>query len=220
MIRDVKKLTRHLKGVTSEIHCKNLYNFVKDSESIMNIIELGTAHGKSACYMATALKEKGGGDVTTIDMKYSIERTPNIYVLMHELHLRNITPIFSDVCYTWELLKLIEKQTINDVCIPCFDFCYIDGGHSWIDGYGFLLVEKLLKPGSWILFDDLYIAFSTDSFMKNSEYVKGLSEEEKETQQVFKIFKLLVKQHPNIDKIKIERVGTSDSVWGWARKKI
>jgi hypothetical protein len=48
-------------------------------------------------------------------------------------------------------MKLLEVHAD-----PIYDFCYIDGGHSWdVSGFGFFLVEKLVRPGGWLLFDDL-----------------------------------------------------------------
>ena len=53
--------------------------------------------------------------------------------------------------FTMTLMDMLEK---NDS--PMFDFCYFDGGHTWdITGYAFLLVDKLLLPGAWFVFDVL-----------------------------------------------------------------
>ena len=37
-----------------------------------------------------------------------------------------------------------------------YDFCFIDGAHTWdTDGFAFCLVDRMLRPGGWIIFDDL-----------------------------------------------------------------
>ena len=39
---------------------------------------------------------------------------------------------------------------------PEFDFVFLDAGHTWdVTGFAFFLVDRLLRPGGWLLFDDL-----------------------------------------------------------------
>jgi predicted O-methyltransferase YrrM len=52
--------------------------------------------------------------------------------------------------YNWSLMKLLKEHEQ-----PIFDYVYIDGMHTWeMDGFAFLLIDKLLKPGGFIDFDD------------------------------------------------------------------
>src|SRR5258707_1117285 len=56
--------------------------------------------------------------------------------------------------YTWELMRLIESRVVEGRCRPFFDLCFVDGAHTWdTDGLAFFLVEKLLRPGGWVVFD-------------------------------------------------------------------
>jgi len=190
-----------------------VHNFIKNN-NIHNILELGFAHGRSTCYMAAALDEVGTGSITTIDFDSARERNPNIMELSSKTKLGEyIKPVFADRSFTWELMKLIEKQTRKNVCEPLFDFCYLDAGHNWdTTGFGFFLVEKLLKRGGWLLFDDLGWTYDNSPSLKDKEYVKKMPEDYKTTPQVGKVFSLLVRQHPGFKNIKQEEK------WGWAQK--
>jgi hypothetical protein len=62
-----------------------------------------------------------------------------------------VKPIFAHRSFTWELAKLLKQRSR-----PQFDCCYFDGGHTWdVTGFGFVLVDMLIRPGGWIIFDDL-----------------------------------------------------------------
>ena len=179
-------------------------------------LELGFHHGTSSCYIAAALSENEFGHLTTMDVCSALERRPNVNELLDATGLsRFVTPVFADRSYTWELMKLIERQSSGGRCEPLFDFCYIDGAHAWeTDGMAFFLVEKLLRPGGWILFDDLPWTFATSPTLKDQEWVKKLPEDERCTPQIGRVFNLLVRQHSSFSEV----FTTED--WGWARKAI
>ena len=191
-----------------------LYEFVRRS-GVDDVLELGFAHGTSSCYLAAALHEGGNGLVTAIDRTDAIKRDPNIHELLALTGLGNfVRPIFAERSYTWELMKIIEAQSRHGVTQPCFDFCFIDGGHTWNDdGFAFFLVDKLLRPGSWILFDDLHWRYADSPTMKDDASVRSLPEEEKATPQMMKVFSLLVFQHPGYSHHRVKQG------WGWAWKK-
>ncbi len=119
-----------------------------------------------------------------------------------------MTPVFAGSSYTWELMRLLEQDPL-----PRFDFAYIDGGHTWdVSGFGFLLVDRLLAPGGWVLFDDLDWTLGGSPSMRKTDWVKALPEEERTTPQVRKVFEVLVRTHP--DYIDVHEHGG----WCWARK--
>jgi len=211
-----KDIARILKEVPymSNLEGKVVYDFIRRS-GFQNILELGFAHGTSTCYFAAAIEENGSGLITTMDNQLAKDRKPNIFALLNKTKLsRYVKPIFADSSYTWELMKIIENQTIRGVCKPQFDFCFLDGAHTWeVDGLTFFLVEKLLKPGGWILFDDLEWSFAQSPSLQNSKVVQKMPEDQKTTPQVKKVFSLLVCQHQNFENIKIF------NDWGWAQKR-
>lgn len=175
-------------------------------------LELGFFHGKSSAFIAAMLEERGCGHLTTIDRQEAAQRTPNIDTVLATLDLTHrVTWHYEHSSYTWRLMKLLEESAE-----PRFDFCYIDGGHSWdVSGFGFLLTDRLLKPGGWVLFDDLDWTYS--QMVPGDGPVPGWlaqkSAEEIETAQVRKVWELLVKTHPNYDSF------GEDGQWGFARKK-
>lgn len=211
--QEVAEIIKNVPHMTPE-QGQIVYDFVKNSD-IKNILELGFAHGTSTCYMAAALDEKKSGLITTIDRQGAEDREPNIFTLLSKTKLSSyVKPIFADTSYNWELKKLIEDNSTQGVCQPIFDFCFIDGAHSWeVDGLAYFLAEKLLKPGGWILFDDFYWTFNESPSLKNVDWVKQLPKEQKVSPQIERVFSLLVCQNPNFENFKV--VGN----WGWAQKK-
>ena len=192
---------------------RTLYEFVL-RENVTDILELGFAHGASTCYMAAALDERKGGRIRTIDLHDARGRQPSLSDTLQRTGLAGyVEAIFCDT-YTWELGKLIEARTRDGRCEPIFDFCYVDGAHTWdTDGLAFFLVDKLLRPGGWVLFDDLQWTYSSDPDLMAMPYIAALPDEQKTTPQIAKVYALLVCQHPGYDGWRV------DDNWGWAHKR-
>lgn len=191
-----------------------LYNFVLENK-LQSVLELGFQHGVSSLYMAAAMDEIGSGIITTIDNLTAKDVQPTIIELGDKAGLSKfINPIFANSSYNWELMKLIEQNTKINNCDLVFDFCFIDGAHNWeTDGFAFYLVDKLLKRDSFILFDDLYWTYSESKGLKDTDFVKNMADDEKNTPQVELIIKYLVAQHPNYEIIEIR------DRWAWIKKK-
>ena len=95
-----------------------------------------------------------------------------------------------------------------------FDFCYIDCKHDWdTTGFAFFLVDKILKPGGCLVFDDLDLTYQSQKERKGFADTKETNEEYLRTPQVGKVFDVLVKTHPSYRDFKV--LGT----WGIARKR-
>lgn len=186
-----------------------VYDFIVENR-LGRILELGFAHGKSTCYFAAAADELGGdAHVVTMDRANALERRPNINELLDRCGLAGrVTPVLAERSFTWDLMRLLEQQPA-----PIFDFAYIDGGHTWdVSGFAFLLVDRLMVSGGWVLFDDLDWTFASSPSLRDMPFVRNLPEQERVTPQVRKVFELLVKTHPGYTDF-AERDG-----WGWARK--
>lgn len=189
---------------------RQVYDFLIQHK-LHRVLELGFAHGKSTCYLAAAVDELGpGGHVLTLDKPSALQRSPHIHELLEKVGLtERVTPVFCETSYTWELMKLLEQDPQ-----PRFDFAYIDAGHTWdVTGFGFFLVDRLLAPGGWLLFDDLNWTIAASQGLRNVSWAQKLPEEQRTAQQVRKVFELLVRTHPDYDEV-YERGG-----WGWARKR-
>src|SRR5229473_1255739 len=170
---------------------EQLFSFLR-SYDLKTCLELGFYHGVSSAYIAGALQELGTGSLTTIDLEWARQLKPNIYEILTNLGLEEtVTTYFEPVSYNWRLMKFLEVGMQNS-----FDFCYIDGGHNWYStGFAFCLVGRLLRPGGWIIFDDLDWTHE-DPTVRGSEWVSKIPVKERTTAQVRNVFELLVKTDP------------------------
>ena len=209
---DVERVDEAVEGVPhlSPDAGRRLYRFVLDHD-ITDVLELGTAHGVSACYLAAALHEQGYGHVITLDMPRASKREPSVHDLLDRTGLADwVTPLFTPGGHAWQLLHWLDSEEP-----PTFDFCFLDAGHSWeVTGYAFFLVDRVLRPGGWLLFDDLTWTYDDSPSLGESSQVQDMPEEHRRTPQVGKVFDLLVAGHPDYPYRKRTRGGR----WGWARK--
>lgn len=176
---------------------------------LRNCLELGFAHGVGTAYIAHAVQSLGGGHVATIDLEAARQRRPDIHTTLERARVdpQLVEIYFEPSCYTWRLMKFLEAGRAGT-----FDFVYLDGAHAWpVDGFAFLLSKRLLRPGGWILFDDLNWTFESPT-LQRYDWVQRMSPEERRTPQVRKIWELLVKPDPHFDEL-IER-----DDWAFARK--
>ena len=195
---DLASLQKHLADVPFTRPWKGaiLYNTLIEHR-YTNCLELGFAHGVATSYMAGALQELGQGKVVAVDLKYALNVTPRADQLVHSLGLSKYAEfVFEDISHTWYMMERIERGDQS------FDFCFLDDAHTWdVTGFGFLLVERLLKSGGMIIFDDLNWSFDSSPSMSKLPKVMAKSERERTTRQVRKVFDLLVKGHPSFSKV-------------------
>jgi predicted O-methyltransferase YrrM len=208
---EVDRLVRGVKFMKPQ-QARIAYDFLVENK-LGRVLELGFAYGKSTCYLAAAVDEIGGDShVLTIDRESSRSRSPNVYELLERCSLTHrATPVFAESSFTWELMKMLEQDPR-----PQFDFVYLDAGHTWdVTGYAFFLVDLLLAPGGWLLFDDMDWTIAGSKARKHA-WAKDLPAEQLATAQVRKVFDLLVSPHPNYADIHEDEVWPG---WGWARKR-
>jgi predicted O-methyltransferase YrrM len=197
---------------------RRVYDHLRAHDTV-HVLELGTAHGVSAAYMAAAVQEKGG-HVTTVDHVIATQlRDPQPAAVLERAGLSDLVTrvLVQDSSYTWWLGEQIAANSSDGICRPAYDFVYIDGAHNWtIDGFSFFLVEKLLRPGGWVLLDDMAWSYgaSTSSFGPGQgPDALGLSASERGVPHIKLVFDLLVAQHPGFANFLVE-----DEDWGWAQK--
>lgn len=177
------------------------------------VLELGTAHGVSAAYIAAALDENGSGHLTTLDhTSAGYEPNPDEVLRRAGLQSRVSVIVRDDSSYDWYLKEQVQSRS-NDAgfCEPLYDLCYLDGAHEWmIDGLAVVLVEKLLRADGWLILDDL-----TWLPTQSSADALGYSEAERSEPHMKAIFELIIKQSPNFTQFRLE----PDLDWAWACKK-
>lgn len=168
-----------------------LRDFIVEHD-LCDLLEIGFYQGKSSSYLAAILEDRGGdGHLTTIDRESAKEKSPGIDDLLGALDLAHrVTPVWAERSYTWELGRMVR-----DGKRALFDFCYFDGGHTWdLTGFGFVLVDMLLKPGGWIIFDDLDWTIEKSLAQREGQearYAK-FSEDERQAANVRMVFDTLV----------------------------
>jgi predicted O-methyltransferase YrrM len=195
---------------------RRIYDHVRATRPV-EILELGTSYGVSAAYMAAALDENGGpGRVTTVDHVRSNSPDELLSRLDPAVAARIDFVRIPDSSYTWWLKeRLAERTDDTGRTEPLFDFCFLDGAHNWtIDGLSVVLLEKLLKPGAWLLLDDLNWDYRSDPHgLRERGIFFPLSEAERTRPHMRDVFELLVRANPAFGDMRVE-----DNTWGWARK--
>jgi predicted O-methyltransferase YrrM len=187
---------------------RDITDFITKNE-LRNCLELGFAHGVSTAYTAHAVMSLGNGRVVTIDQEKAHQRDPNIFAVLARAQVPEgiVEVYFEPRSYTWRLMRFLEEGRAGS-----FDFVYIDGAHTWeVDGLAAFLASLLLRPGGWILFDDLDWTYAKSS-VADQPWVRALPADERETAQVRKIWDLLVLGNPTFEML-FEKDG-----WGYARK--
>ena len=122
------------------------------------VLELGTAHGVGAAYLAAALADNAHGHLTTVDFAGAAYDPAPEAVLARAGVAERVTDRARVL-----LLHVVAQGAGAGALGPraatssrAYDFVYLDGAKNWtIDGLAVVLVEKLLRPGGWLLMDDL-----------------------------------------------------------------
>lgn len=207
---DLSDIETYLKGIPfMRIEQAKILEEIITTNKYSNVLELGFNHGVSTCYIANILSRiSPDGKITTIDREQIKIKKPNIEELLAGLKLAQFVNVYYEPkTYLWRLGKFLEENLHET-----FDLCYIDGAHSWeTDGFAFFLVDKLLKPGGTIIFDDLNWSYANSRSYKNKKL--DISEEERTTPQIKMVFDLLVKTNSNYEDFEI----IND--WAIAKKK-
>jgi len=188
-----------------------VYDHVRDTD-VKDVLELGTAHGVGAAYMAAA-----GANVTTVDFAgAAYSPSPEEVSALAGVSER-VAIVREYSSYTWWLKEMVEARSdAHGNVEPCFDFVYLDGAKNWtIDGLAVVLVEKLLRPGRWLLMDDLDWTYAQDPRREATDGIvhRELSEAERSEPHLRAVFDLIVAQHPSFTELRRQ-----DELWGWARK--
>jgi predicted O-methyltransferase YrrM len=182
---------------TDEAAGRFLQEFVRRG-GVRDVLELGFDRGVSTAYLAAALDDMGGGRVVTLDRPRSLSKRPNIEAVLGHVGVRDLVEPIVASSYNWTLMHLLERQKVatadgREAIEPCFDLCFIDGAHSWeTDALAFALVDLLLRPDRWIIFDDLDWTYSSSPSLRDSESVSMMSAEQRTTAQIRKVVELLV----------------------------
>jgi predicted O-methyltransferase YrrM len=210
----VAATVRGLRNMTPD-QGRRIYDHVRRTRP-REILELGTSFGVSAAYMAAALDANGEGRVTTVDHVRSNSPEELLSRLEPAVAGRIELVRIPDSSYTWWLKKQVAAR-IDDTgnCEPRYDFVFLDGAHNWtVDGLSVVLIEKLLRPGGWLLLDDLdWVPRSDPHGIRERGVFFPLSESERNAPHIRDVFELLVRPNAAFAEMRVE-----DDAWAWARK--
>jgi len=194
-----------------------LYQHIREKRP-EDVLELGTARGGSAVFIAAALEANGAGHLTSVDSTRWQWLDPTPGEVLEKAGLsRRVTLDKRFSTYTWFLKAEIEDRLDAAGSVrPEYDFIFLDGSKNWsADGLVAVLAEKLLRPGGWLLLDDLgwnYEKHCQEPRHYEIEIAK-LSDEERTQPHLRAVFDLLIRTNPAFDQFVIQ-----DHWWGWARK--
>jgi predicted O-methyltransferase YrrM len=195
---------------------RRIYEHVRNTRP-QKLLELGTGHGVSAAYIAAGLADNGAGHLTTVDFEDSRPDPAPDTVLALAGVLEWVTIVRRYSSYTWWLKKELERMSdAAGNCTPVYDFVYLDGAKNWtIDGLTVILAEKLLRPGGWLLLDDLGWTYDLDPGRAATDGIvhRELSSSERREPHMRAVWNLLVRQNPAFTEFVVQ-----DDWWGWARK--
>jgi len=185
----VREKVEGLKHTTPE-KGKELYETIL-SRKAKSCLELGFAHGVGSAYVTAALEEQGFGKLTSVDQTQAQQRKPRADDVIRQIGLSEYVEfVFHEISYTWFLMDAVEQS-------KTYDFVFLDGAHTWdVDGFSFLLLERILAPGGLIIFDDLDWTYAKSPSMAKID----VPEVFRQTAQVRKVYEILVKSSPVISK--------------------
>lgn len=184
-----------------------------------HVLELGSAHGVGAAYIAAALEDNGHGHLITVDHAGAVYDPSPADVLARAGLGHRVTIEREHSSYNWFLKQQIEAASdAAGNCEPRFDFCYLDGSKNWnVDGLAVVLVEKLLRAEGWLLMDDLEWTYERNPWIiptGDGNPLGPLSQSERSEPHLLAVFELIVMQHPAFSRFIRE-----DAWYGWAQKR-
>jgi predicted O-methyltransferase YrrM len=218
---DFDEAARIVEGIpvphTSASRGRVLYEHIRENRP-QNLLELGTARGGSAVFIASALEANGTGHLTSVDSTRWRWLDPTPQEVLGKAGLSDLVTLdkrFST--YTWFLKTEIEKRLGDAGSVqPEYDFIFLDGSKNWsTDGLAVVLAEKLLRPGGWLLLDDL--DWNYEKYCEAPRHyevdIAKLSDEERTQPHLHAVFDLLIRTNPAFDQFVVQ-----DNWWGWAHK--
>jgi predicted O-methyltransferase YrrM len=200
---------------------RRVYDHVRATQTEL-VLELGTAHGVSAAYIAAALDANGRGHLTTVDHGAAAFDPAPEDVLARAGLAHRVTIVRKHSSYNWFLKEQVEQASDkHGNSTPVYDFVYLDGSKNFsVDGLAVVLIEKLLRPAGWLLMDDLEWTYAHNPWVAPDLAPNGnacpfgpLSDSERTEPHLLAVFELIVKQHPSFTRFIRE-----DEWYGWAQK--
>jgi len=106
--------------------------------------------------------------------------------------------------YAYSIKRLLRLPAAQR---PVFDYVYIDGAHEWMhDGFAFLLMDMMLRPGGVVDFDDYAWSIASSATAGPRARADGkYTEEQMNEPQVKEVVDLLVLTNPRYSTVETNR---------------
>lgn len=150
--------------------CREFVDIVrkkKNENRIITVAEVGVGHGASSVKVCELLSKEDtyyGFDYedSLENLFYDLDRIPEI--CCKRIKKGNSHKLCDS--YNWNLSEMLFEMR-NSGKNGIFDVVYLDGAHTFLhDGLACCLLKELLKPGGYIIFDDIFLTFKTGGYQK------------------------------------------------------
>jgi predicted O-methyltransferase YrrM len=201
----------------SPAHGRRVFEHIRRTRP-ESALELGTAHGVSAAYIAAALEANGDGRLTTVDHAGAAFDPPPDEILARAGLAHRVSIVREHSAYTWFLKERLTEQVDRAGNVePLYDFCYLDGSKNFnVDGLAIVLIERLLRPGGWLLMDDLGWTYEDNPWITptgDGRPLGPMSAAELTEPHLRAAFDVVARGLPSFTRFIIE-----DEWYGWAQK--
>lgn len=93
---------------------------------------------------------------------------------------------------------------------PIYDYVFIDGAHTWAhDALAFLVIDRLLKPGGYVDFDDYHWTLADSPSLNPQVFPKTAewyTRDQIEAKQVKLVVDLLVRRDDRYEEVLADKV--------------
>jgi predicted O-methyltransferase YrrM len=172
--------------------------------------ELGVYEGDTAMSIAAHLA--GRGEIHLFDFE---DRVSAVARRLRKAGHRNVVAHPNSRrlldSYNWSLMQMLVEHDE-----PVFDYVFVDGAHTWsLDALAFLVVDRLLRGGGYVDFDDYGWSLRHSPSMNPEAFpeVEQLyTDEQIDRPQVALVVDLLVRRDPRYTEVvpnKVFRKGPS-----------
>lgn len=178
---------------------KLLALFSEHAENVRDYVEVGCYEGHTAHHVIR--RAKPGTTVHLLDYEAMMDRaTPNVSAAASDrpdvnvMFYGNSDKTFDSYC--WTLSKLMDEG-------KQFDFAYIDGAHTLHhDGLAFCLIDRMLRPGGIVCFDDYgWNMYGSKAMQEWEPFKDSYTNEQMHDHQVTRVVRQLVRTRPEYDEI-------------------
>jgi predicted O-methyltransferase YrrM len=161
--------------------------------------EIGVYEADTALAVAETLA--GRGEIHLFDFEDKVEAA--VERLRREGHQNVVAHPNSRKLldsYNWSLMGLLRESEE-----PRFDYVFLDGAHTWAhDALAFLLIDRLLRPGGHVEFDDYHWTIERSPSMNPTAFPatdRLYTREQIAEPQVALVVDMLVRPDPRYEEI-------------------